>query len=628
LKEHEEHQPVSHAYTFDVKTISRSGKRAMTYSFLGPDPLELQLDEVLRQLAAGAEPRNIERPQIDVKEEPGRRTGTGPVKSGSTHNEQAAAFLAEEMACFANTPGGGAIILGISDRGDHIGTNLDPGWLRHRVFELTNSTLTVAVRAVDLEGTRLLVLSTHEAIEPIRYRGRVKWRVDDHCVDIDSTSWNTHQLQRRGADWSAQASGHSFSNVAASAVEAARRFLREAGDEAARDLEASTQEDLLRRLHVVDGGGRLTNAGSLLFVETPGFGIDYIRREVPGGDSAARVRSKRPLIEQIAEVDQLAASLNRAVHVGEGFARGQFRALPPRAIREAIINGVVHRDWLSPEPTLVEHIADTLTVTSPGGFIGGVNPSNIITHPSVPRYRSLAEAIATLRLSEREGIGVDRMVADMLALGRRAPEISTVEGPYVRIGLLGGTPDLRITRLLDIIEPHALASDLDALLLITALCDVGWTDVTQAGPILQRPPRETTGAIERLGAGRVNDRPVLAALAGVPTDHDVAWRLSDPVRQLLQGRSPDLGSPDERRRVVLSWAQARSRVSSTEVADLVDVSVVTAGRLLSQLATTGALRAGRETTGRGFFYVYTNDLHGGVADDVASESVGQLPLDL
>ena len=48
-----------------------------------------------------------------------------------------------------------------------------------------------------------------------------------------------------------------------------------------------------------------------------------------------------------------------------------------------------------------------LTVTSPGGFIGGITPANIITHPAVPRYRSLAEAMATLRLGEREGIGVD-----------------------------------------------------------------------------------------------------------------------------------------------------------------------------------------------------------------------------
>ena len=48
-------------------------------------------------------------------------------------------------------------------------------------------------------------------------------------------------------------------------------------------------------------------------------------------------------------------------------------------------------------------------MTSPGGFIGGVMPSNIISHPAVPRYRSLAEALARLRLAEREGIGAEEV---------------------------------------------------------------------------------------------------------------------------------------------------------------------------------------------------------------------------
>lgn len=67
-------------------------------------------------------------------------------------------------------------------------------------------------------------------------------------------------------------------------------------------------------------------------------------------------------------------------------------------------------------------------MTSSGGFIGGITPSNIITHPAVPRYRSLAEAMASLWLGEREGIGVDRMVRDMLAIGRPEPGISEIAG--------------------------------------------------------------------------------------------------------------------------------------------------------------------------------------------------------
>jgi ATP-dependent DNA helicase RecG len=58
------------------------------------------------------------------------------------------------MACFANTAGGGAIIVGVADDGARIGTELDHEWPRHRIWELTGRKLTVSARPVDLDGWR------------------------------------------------------------------------------------------------------------------------------------------------------------------------------------------------------------------------------------------------------------------------------------------------------------------------------------------------------------------------------------------------------------------------------------------------------------------------------------------
>ncbi len=150
----------------------------------------------------------IERRQVDVKEEPGRRGPGGRVTGGSDRNDPAARYLAGEMACMANSPGGGAVILGVADDGTWIGTGLDGEWLRHRIWQLTDGKLTIAVREGDLNGTRILVLTTHEAIEPIRFEGKIKWRLDDNCVEVDPTSWHSGKLARTGIDWSAQPSGH------------------------------------------------------------------------------------------------------------------------------------------------------------------------------------------------------------------------------------------------------------------------------------------------------------------------------------------------------------------------------------------------------------------------------------
>lgn len=576
----------------------------MSFHFLGPDPVETQVSDILARLAAGEAPGAIEVAQVDIKEEPGRRGRHGAIRPPATENDEAAKYLAGEMACLANTPAGGAIILGVADDGAQVGTGIDADWLRHRIWELTEHRLTVDVREVDLGGTRLLVLTTHEAIEPVRYGGRLRWRVDDHCVDIDPTSWHAGKLQRSGVDWSAQRSGHTLRDVSPVAVEIARRYLRGSGDRSGSELSEATDEDLLRRLHVVDGDGHLSNAGSLLFVGTPTDGIDYMHREVPGGDSTNRIRSRLPLIEQLWEVDRAGQASNRLVHAPRGFAHSQVWALPPRAMREAVVNGVVHRDWLSSQPTVVEHVGDVVTVTSPGGFIGGIRPSNIITHPAVPRYRSLAEATAALGLAEREGIGVDRMVRDMLAAGRPEPEISEVQGPYVRVGLIGGDPDLQLMDLLSVIEPASVAEDVDALLLIDHLCRWGWIDVAAAMSVVQRPPAETDASIARLAAARIVPGRVIVAVHGVPIDQPAAYRLSDEVKAVLRRRLEVLRKGEGRNALILGWARSRGRVSSTEVADLAGVSVPYAGTLLKGLAADGLLEPGRENkAGRGFFYV-------------------------
>ncbi len=576
----------------------------MTFHFLGPDPVEQQVTLVLQRIANGEAPNQIERSHVDVKEEPGRRGPKGVILAGNPQNEAAAKYLAGEMACLANTAGGGAIVLGIADHGALVGTKLDPEWLRHRIWELTEHKLTVSVRGADLNGTSILVLSTHEAIEPIRYEGRLLWRVNDNCVDIDPTSWHSGRLQRAGHDWSAQASGYIIGDASAVAIELARRYLTAAGDPGALDLASASVADLLRRLNLADGDARLTNAGALLFVRTPGVAIDYIRRDVPGGDSTNRVESAKALLEQVWDVDQASQSANRVIHLPEGFVHGQVRALPARAVREAIVNGVVHRDWQDPSPTLVEHVGDLLTVTSPGGFIGGVTPSNIITHPAVPRYRSLAESMAALRLAEREGIGVDRMVSDMLSVGLPEPEISEVTGPFVRVSLIGGDPDRDFLTLSTGVHPPEMAEDVTALLIVDYLSRRGWIDVVQAQPLLQRTESETGAAFRQLATAQFAGRPVITEIKGVPPGDPTAWRLSGHVRHHLGSRTKQLDTPARRRALIMEWARARSRVSSTEAADITGITIPYAGTILKKLQSEGDLDAANASgMGRGFHYV-------------------------
>lgn len=582
----------------------------MTLQYLGPDPIEVEIADLLAKVAAGQAPKDLETRRVDFKEEAARRLPGGAIGPGASQNRTAAEALAPEVACLANTPGGGALVVGIANDGQRIGTQLEPEWLRHELFTMSDRQLTVDVRAALFEGVRLLVLRVPEALEPIRHRNRINRRVDDHCVEVDAASWWEGRLHRLGYDWSAQPSTHPPTAARSASLERARQFLSDSGEGTALDLAAASDADLLRRLNAVGEGGMLTNAGALLFVGRDSSAIDYIRRDAPGGDSAIRLRKPGlGLLEELYDVEQAIAAANPAVHVATGLAIGQIRQLPRLAVREAIVNGVVHRDWQTPNPTTVEHTGATLVVSSPGGFVGGVTPENIITHPSEPRYRALAEMMASLRVAEREGIGVDRMVREMIRVGYPGPEIEELLGPRVRAALVGGQVDEVWLRFLSGLTPASAGNDLDVLLVIRHLVAAGWTDARRAAPQLQRNTVEANAVLERLGQVRAaGGARVIVRVVGTPDSDPPAWRLSDEARSLFARRMSAVLGPAARPALAAGWARARGRISTTELGDVVGVAVNAVGGVLRTLEADGVLKPSRgNRAGRSFHYLSADD---------------------
>lgn len=573
----------------------------------GQSPVEREVTRALSLLGAGTW-RDDESNLVDLKEEIGRRDRSGNLLPGTTTNDRAAQQVAGEGACMANTPGGGAIILGAADDGSLPGTMLDIEWLRHRVYELTNRTLTMDVRPVEINGSRLLVITAPQAIEPIRWRGRITWRVDDRCVEVDLATWHAQRLIRTNFDWSAQSSNVAATEVREASVEVARRFLKDSGEPHAAELSTQPTPELLRRLNVVTGDGLLTNAGVLAFVGRGEPSLDYVRRDAAGGDSRQRVHiGERGLLEELQEVFTHITANNALRHLPKGIAVGQIRDLPEGAVREAVVNGLAHREWGLTQPTTVEHVGRTLRVTSPGGFFGGVTAANIITHPSQSRNRALTELLAAVRIAEREGIGVDRMVKEMIRVGHRAPEIEQIDGPFVRVSLVGDAADLAWMMWLASVGPNDLTDDLNVLLLLRRLVDEAWVDVETAGPILQLNQAETDGAIRRLTTATIGTVPIAKLVPGVPDDAPPAWCLSPSARLALQSRDRSAHTSRQwpsRDRIARSYARGRGRISTTELGGLLGSSPTNVGNVLKGLEKAGALRPSRENRrGPGFYYV-------------------------
>ena len=573
----------------------------------GPDPVLVAVQEALADLSAGHQVR--ERLRIDLKEEAGRYDRSGQPVAGSRENEPAARALAGAAACMANTPGGGALIVGVADDGTLIGADLNGEWLRHRIYELTDRRLTVDVREAEVRGVRLLVIMAGQAIEPVRWNNKIMWRVDDHCVEVDASTWHGSHRMHQQFDWSAQPSNLGESVARDAAVGVVRRLLVDSGEPAAVELADASTPELLRRLNAVTGDGRLTNAAALVFAGRPEPAVDYLHRRDAGGDSDLRVRREnRSVVEQLDEVFTVVQANNPIRHVGSGLAVGQLRRLPERAVREAIVNGIAHREWGISAPTVVEHIGDTLRVTSPGGFVPGITPDNIITHPSKSRNAALTRLLAAIRVAEQQGIGVDRMVGDMLRLGLPAPDIHEHDGPRVVTTLGGQVIRDSWMRWLRQFDDPAVHQDLRLLMIVDAVVQHGWIDPTRAARRLQISPGEAQDSLNRMVGIGFEGHAALQPVEGTPTGSDIALVLTRRALERLDELDAIAGWRQDRpsrKTVALDYAAARGRISTTELGSLVDANPTNVGGVLKSLADEGMLEPSRANRrGPGFYYRY------------------------
>lgn len=580
---------------------------AITFSI---DPVNEQVARILTLLHGGHDVAGYESQLVDFKEEAGSREH-GQALSVDERSDRVARQVAKEIACMANTPNGGALILGLNDDGLPVGATTDAEWLRHRVYELTNRQITATVREEQINGNRLLIVLTPEALEPVRWKGKINWRVGTSCVEIDPSSWHDRRFETLEVDWSGLDSGVTASRVRAAAVEVIRNWLSENVNPKANELAECDQTTLLSRLGAVTGHGTLTNAACLLFVGRGVASLDYIQRDFDGGDSRTRLNTQGvSLAEEMNSIFESLRIHSKLHHVHHGLVVEKVPELPFRAAREAVVNGVAHRDWTKRDETVVEHVGSVFRVTSPGGFFGTVNENNVLTHPSCSRNRALTQLLADVGVAEREGVGVDRMTIDMLRSGNPAPSITELNGPRIKTLLIGGQVDEAWLRWVNFVIPAKLRNNVGIVLLLRQLITVGWVDAHTASSLLQRDGEECESVISLLKEIEFDGRPLIRVVNGIPQNRPDAWVLdSDALSALGDFDAPGASMGRTRRllpsrsSIALSFASERGRISTTELGSLLAASPTNVGDVLKNLVEEGLLEPSSPTgSGRGFHF--------------------------
>ena len=94
---------------------------------------------------------------------------------------------------------------------------------------------------------------------------------------------------------------------------------------------------------------------------------------------------------------------------------------PPAAIRELLMNAVMHRSYDQPSFVRILHFRDRVEITSPGPLFGLATPANF-PHQTSYRNPVIAEAMKVLGFVNRFGRGVERAQAALGANGSPAAE--------------------------------------------------------------------------------------------------------------------------------------------------------------------------------------------------------------
>ena len=186
-----------------------------------------------------------------------------------------------------------------------------------------------------------------------------------------------------------------------------------------------------------------TNAGALLFAKDPlrwipGSYVQYVRWA--GTTMAADpVSDKRFHGDLLTVLREMQAFLSLPAHsrpVAESAFRERTEAdYPPVALRELLLNAIMHRSYESNAPVRLNWFDDRIEVQNPGGLYGMASPENF---PRQTDYRNpvVAGAMATLGYVNAFGRGVIR-AQEALRRNGNPPAEFTFEPSHVLATIRG-----------------------------------------------------------------------------------------------------------------------------------------------------------------------------------------------
>ena len=346
--------------------------------------------------------------------------------------------------------GGGKLILGVTNKGDIVGTSAYKNYnhLPHEIYQ--NINIRVDIEEIYCQGERILIFHIYKRPvgRIIKYKGIGKRRLGDSVVDMDDDAVR-NILNETEPDFSAQiVRGLTVNDLDKEALDNFRKLWSK--KQRREEYLTYSDEKTLNSIGLlVDDGIRY--AGLILFGKK--YKIDNFlpcseiifewRHDKNAIPHDFRKIWREPFFKIYNEVWETINARNIRFPIQEGLFQRDIFAFNEKSVREALLNAVTHRDYaIVGQSIFIKASPEEFVIESPGGFPPGITLENILKKTSW-RNRNIAETFEKAGLVERAGQGMKDIFFATIKEGKGTPDLSQSDSYSVKLFIPTQIKDLQ-----------------------------------------------------------------------------------------------------------------------------------------------------------------------------------------
>jgi ATP-dependent DNA helicase RecG len=331
------------------------------------------------------------------------------------------------ICAFANTQGG-TMVIGKDDKGNIIGLDNAAKLLEDLPNKIRNALgIVPSVNLLSEDGKHYISVEIAPYDYPVSYHGKFYIRSGSTTQELGGNELTNFALRRYGKTWDSITEPQ----VKTSQLDTtALRKFREKALAAERlkkvDLEIS-DEALLDNLMLIEDGN-LTRAAILLFHDNPERYVFGAFVKVGYFDNDADLRYQDEIHGSlITMADRVVEIIYQKYFKGiisyEGLQRIEDFPVPRPAMREAVLNAIVHRDYTTGIPIQIKIFKDRVIIYNDGRLPENWSIKELLsTHRSSPHNPKIANTFFRSGMIETWGRGIERITTACKETGKPEPQ--------------------------------------------------------------------------------------------------------------------------------------------------------------------------------------------------------------